>query len=89
MSPEEYYTAPAQEIFDDVKQGAIALWQTYDDTYGYATDKVKRIKDIENVKDNTGYMVAMFDAENQQRLINEFVKLPATIRYIERLLLPY
>jgi len=29
----EYYETPAQEIFDDVKENAIKIWETYDDTY--------------------------------------------------------
>lgn len=67
--PFDYYKAPAQEVFDSIKAAAIALWQTYDDTYGYATGKVNRIKDIENVGDNTGYIVAMFDNTNRLKLL--------------------
>lgn len=69
MTQEQYYTAPSQEIFDSIKRASIALWLTYDDTYQYATKKVERIKDIENVKDNWGYLIAMFDYQNQQKLL--------------------
>lgn len=69
MTQEEYYTAPSDEVFEDIKTNAIKLWQTYDDQYGYATDKVNRIKDIANVQDNAWYIVAMFDIENQVKLI--------------------
>lgn len=69
MTHESYYTPPKQEIFEEVKAKAIELWQTYDDTYGYATSKVSRIKDIKNIKDNTCYMVAMFDINNQHALM--------------------
>ena len=65
----DYYKAPAQDVFDSIKKAAIALWQTYDDTYGYVTEKVNRIKDIENVGDNTGYIVAMFDNTNRLKLL--------------------
>lgn len=65
----DYYKAPAQEVFDSIKRAAIALWQTYDDTYGYATEKVNRVKQIENIGDNTGYIVAMFDNENRMKLL--------------------
>ena len=68
MTTEEYYTPPAQQIFDEIKQASIDLWQTYDDQFGYATEKVSRIKDIGNIKDNTCYMVAMFDFLNQMKL---------------------
>ena len=63
-----YYIEPKQEIFEEVKAKCIELWKTYDDTYGYATEKIDRIKDIHNIKDNFMYMVAMFDDHNQERL---------------------
>ena len=66
----DYYDPPTDKIFDEVKTACIKIWNTYDDTYGYATEKTNSIKDIENVGDNTGYMVAMFDSSNQQTLIN-------------------
>jgi len=68
MTQEEYYTPPSDEIFNDIKQAATKLWLTYDDQFKYATGKIDRIKDIENVKDNYAYMVAMFDHFNQQKL---------------------
>ena len=68
MTQEQYYTAPPQEVFDEIKTAAIQIWSEYDDQYGYASGKIGRIKDIENVKDNAWYMVAMFDGHNQQKL---------------------
>ncbi len=65
----DYYTAPSQEIFDDLKAKCIELWNTYDDTYGYASEKIKRIESIKNFKDNACYMVAMFDINNQAKLL--------------------
>jgi hypothetical protein len=47
------------------------LWHIVDrdhDKYGYATEKVNRIKDIENVGDNFMYIVSMFDMDNQRLL---------------------
>ena len=70
MNCEEYYTAPSDEVFNGIKEASIKLWQTYDDQFGYATEKVSRIKDIRNIKDNTCYMVAMFDFHNQQILFS-------------------
>jgi len=66
-----YYTAPTDEIFNNLKQEAIKLWQTYDNEFGYADEKVGMIKDIKNVKDNFMYMFAMFDWKNQEKIINE------------------
>ena len=69
MDSSTYYTAPPQAVFDEIKAAAIEIWKTYDDTYGYATDKIDSIKDIQNVKDNAWYMVAMFDAPNRVKLL--------------------
>lgn len=68
---DEYYVAPPDHVFAGVKRAAIALWRTFDDTYGYASGKVARIADIENVRDNCGYIVAMFDAGNMRRLLDK------------------
>lgn len=70
MSMDLYYTAPAQDVFDEIKEKATEIWSGYDDTYGYATEKIDRIKDIQNVSDNWMYMVAMFDINNQAKLFN-------------------
>ena len=65
-----YYIAPEESLFNELKDIAIDLWSGYDDTYGYATEKIGRIKDIQNVRDNFMYIVAMFDIENQRKLSN-------------------
>lgn len=67
--PFDYYEAPADKIFEEIKAACMKIWSAYDDTHGYATKKINRIKDIKNVSDNTGYMVAMFDGNNQEKLI--------------------
>lgn len=69
MSQELYYVAPPQAAFDELKAACIAIWKTYDDTYGYASEKVDRIKDIQNVSDNFMYMMAMFDEDNRARVL--------------------
>lgn len=71
MTHYQYYTAPPQAVFDEIKAAAIEIWKTYDDTYGYATDKINAIKDIQNVKDNAWYMVAMFDHINRAKLLSK------------------
>lgn len=84
MTSETYYIAPKQEIFEEVKAKAIELWKTYDDTHGYATGKINRIKDIQNVRDNTGYIVAMFDINNQLKLVS--MVNDETAQWLEELL---
>jgi len=66
---EQYYTAPSQEIFDDIQKTAVAIWRGYDDTYGYSTEKILRVEDITNIKDNAWAIVAMFDMENKGKLL--------------------
>lgn len=63
-----YYTPPSAIIFEEVKEKAMRIWATYDDTHGYATEKIARINDLENTGDNFMYMVAMFDRSNQEKL---------------------
>lgn len=70
MTEFNYYEAPAQHVFEDIKQAALSIWSSYDDTYGYASEKMNRIKDLENISDNAWYMVAMFDMPNQRKLLD-------------------
>jgi hypothetical protein len=65
---ELYYTPPDDEIFEEMKELAITIWSTYDDTYGYASEKINRIKDLNNTTDNFMYIFAMFDDHNQEKL---------------------
>lgn len=66
---ELYYTPPSDELFNEVKENAIALWRTIgDDKYGYQSQKIEMIQDIGNTKDNFMFMVAMFDIINQRKL---------------------
>lgn len=69
MTTKEYYIAPPDEIFDDIKENAIKLWETYDNSYGYVNEKKGRIVSIKNVQDNAWYIVAMFDHPNQEKLL--------------------
>ncbi|MFA6897207.1 MAG: hypothetical protein WCQ96_02900 [Patescibacteria group bacterium] len=69
MTAEEYYTAPSENVFEEIKKNAIEIWSGYDDTYGYATDKIESIKNIKNISDNCAYIVAMFDPQNQLKLM--------------------
>lgn len=70
MTIDEYYTAPSDKVFNEIKEAATQIWQTYDDEYGYASDKINSIKDLRNIKDNAWYMVAMFDHLNQAKLLS-------------------
>lgn len=64
----DYYQAPSDEIFDDMKRVAIHIRQTYDNEFWYVDEKVDRIKDIKNFKDNIWFIYNMFDSNNQQKV---------------------
>jgi len=66
----DYYTPLSDKIFEEIKEKSIEIWKTYDDSYGYATEKTDRIKDLKNIQDNGMTMVAMFDSENQIKFAN-------------------
>ena len=70
MNQKDYYKAPPEKVFNEIKEASLKIWMTYDDTYGYATEKISRIKELTNVSDNAWYMVAMFDSNNQAKLIS-------------------
>ena len=68
-----------EETFNIIKQTAIELWKEIDtdnDKYGYATEKINTIKDLENIGDNFGYIINMFDYHNQWKLLDK-LKGPA------------
>jgi len=66
---DKYYEAPSDEIFEEIKKEAIKIWKTYDDTYGYASGKIDRIKDIGNIQDNAMSIISMFDSSNIAKLL--------------------
>lgn len=68
MSYKLYYTAPSDDMFNEIKGAAMLIWESYDNTYGYATEKLNRVRDIQNIDDNYMYIVAMFDSDNQDKL---------------------
>ena len=57
---------PSQEIFIEMKKVAISIWKDYDNKFGYATEKIKRVNSIENVSDNAMVFYRMFDHWNKQ-----------------------
>jgi hypothetical protein len=57
---------PSQEIFIEMKRAAISIWKDYDNKFGYATEKIKRINSIENVSDNAMVFYRMFDHWTKQ-----------------------
>ncbi len=65
-----YYMAPADELFEELKQKAIAIWSGMGDEPSYSEEKISRVKGMSNIHDNFMYIVAMFDMDNQRKLAN-------------------
>jgi hypothetical protein len=65
---EYYYKQPKQEYFDELKSACIKFWGAFDDQFGYATEKINRIKDLENNYSNYMMMVKMFHQLNWEIL---------------------
>lgn len=64
------------------------LWKEIDtdhDKFGYATEKINRIKNLENVSDNFMYMVAMFDLNNM-RLLSKKISRESKLAIRERMI---
>lgn len=68
MQITSYNQAPLGSTFQELRDKAIELWQTYDNAYGYVDEKVNQIKDLANYKDNFMLIVSMFNSSNQIRL---------------------
>lgn len=61
---------PSQEIFDEMKQIATDIWNTYDNQFGYVDEKLERINSFGNVQDNAMVFYRMFDWNNQAKFTN-------------------
>jgi len=64
------FEAPSEEIFEEMKQIAIEIWQTYDNTHWYVTEKLEIINSLNNVWDNAMVFYRMFDTPNQNKFLN-------------------
>jgi hypothetical protein len=61
---------PSQQIFDEIKAAAIAVWnENYSDEFGYVTEKLDRINGINNIQDNAMVFFRMFDWINQGKMM--------------------
>ncbi len=62
---------PTQEVFDEMKNIATEIWNTYDNRFGYVTEKLERINSFGNVQDNAMVFYRMFDWVNQQTFMSK------------------
>ena len=80
---DNYYKRVTEKAFKDIKQNCIKIWQSYNDEFGYSTDKINRVKDVNNIKDNGLHLIAMFDVLNIQKLLS--MLKPETVEELEEI----
>lgn len=68
------FETPSKEIFEEMQNIAIEIWNTYDNTYWYVDEKLWYINQLENYQDNAMVMYRMFDHINQAKFLNECSK---------------
>lgn len=61
------FKAPPKEVFQEMKEKAIEVWKTYDNTFWYVDEKLERVNGLENVADNAMVFYRMFDWINQKK----------------------
>lgn len=59
----------SDKTFENIKQSACIVWENYSDEFGYRSEKLDRIKDLENIGNNWEYILAMFDSDNLELAI--------------------
>lgn len=74
--------APSQEVFDEMKSIATDIWNTYDNEFGYVTEKLNRINSFDNIEDNAMVFYRMFDHINQGKFITS--ASPEVLDYISK-----
>jgi hypothetical protein len=72
----------SQEVFEDLKQAAIKVWNTYDNEFGYVDEKVDRVNSISNVGDDPMLIYRMFNHINQSRMVNT-LELDESVTYLK------
>lgn len=60
----------SDELFNELKEAAFEIWQTYDNSFGYVDEKIAMMQ-FKNVADNYGTFIGMFDIHNQRKLYNK------------------
>ena len=60
--------APTEEVFNEMKQAATQIWNTYDNEFGYVDEKMETVNRLTNVQDNAMVFYRMFDSVNQVKM---------------------
>ncbi len=68
MTTRLYYTAPRDQIFNEVKNACIETWKEVGSHPLYIKEKVDYVSQVNNISDNVMTIVALFDENNMQIL---------------------
>lgn len=79
-----WHEEPPIDVFVDMQENAIKIWETYDDTYGYASEKIARVAALTTNKRDYMLMWNMFDTTNQAKFRQALSK--ETREYLARVL---
>lgn len=63
------HITPTKEIFNEMIDIASIIWNQYDNKFGYVTEKLNIVNNIENYEDNIMTAYRMFDHINQLKFI--------------------
>jgi hypothetical protein len=62
------HETPSDEIFNEMKAASTKIWKTYDNQFGYVSEKLERIEKLRNYEDNAMICYRMFDYINQTQM---------------------
>lgn len=65
---------PSEEIFNEIVEACVEVWHTYDDTHGYRTEKLERVRSTKNYKDNVMGLIRMFHPVMRYRIVTRLSK---------------
>lgn len=65
-----FYTPPKDEYFNELKEACIKFWKTFDDRFGYSTEKIDSIKDLPNKDSNFMMMIQMIHPISRKLIVN-------------------
>ena len=80
------YRTPSKKIFREIRKACIQTWHTYDNTFGYVTEKLERVYSINNEEANVMFMLNMFHPSLKTHIIHTLSdKAKKYIEYYENI----
>ena len=79
------------ETIKTIKQLCNAIWSTYGDEYGYASEKIEQNNKVTESEENVDFFFGQFDIHNQAKLIDLCKRIlpreeqAKVLKYVEKL----